>query len=202
MRKIPLITLLVFMFMPLLSSAAASDTLPAPPPGSVQIIFDYLSQRGSASNQFAVWIEDAQGALIQTLYATRYTAQGGYLQRPDSIPSWVEKSGLASMSQADVDAVTGATPRPGTLSYVWDLTDASGNPVPPGEYRAMVEGSLRWKNRVVYSGTFLVGGDPATAPAEAAFFFEGTADRPALTANSPESAMIGPVTVSYAPAEE
>jgi len=53
----------------------------------------------------------------------------------------VEKSNLASMTKAEVDAISGATPRTGTQSYTWDLTDANGDMVLPGEYRFVVEGA-------------------------------------------------------------
>jgi len=111
--------------------------------GSVVISFNYKRQSGSASNQFALWIEDMSGQLIKTLYATRFTANGGYKNRPDSIPLWVEKSGLASMTGSEVDAVSGATPNAGDLSYTWDLTGADGNTVLPGQYRFFVEDTLR-----------------------------------------------------------
>jgi hypothetical protein len=203
MRKILLWTVLLLMLTPLCACAADGGQPETPTPAGerVEITFDYVRQSGAASNQFAVWVENADGVLIKTLYATRYTANGGYRQRPDSIPDWVQKSGLASMSQEEVDAASSATPRPGTLTYAWDLTDAGGAAVPPGEYRFFVEGSLRWKNRVLYSCALSLGGDPVTVQAEAAFFREGADGRPALSADAPENAMIGPVTASYVPAE-
>ena len=57
--------------------------------GEVIISFDYERISGSASNQLAVWIEDMSGNLIRTLYATAWTADGGYTMRPDSIALWI-----------------------------------------------------------------------------------------------------------------
>lgn len=165
--------------------------------GEVLISFDFTPQSGHASNQFAVWIEDGSGNYVKTLYATRFTANGGYKNRPDSIPTWVMTSGLASMSKSETDAITGATPKAGTLSFTWDLTDAGGIAVPSGEYSFFVEGSLRWKNRVIYSGKITVGGAPATVSADAEFFYEATASQPALTGDSPENSMIGAVTANF-----
>ena len=65
--------------------------------GEVIITFDYEKQSGSASNQFAVWIEDMDGNYLNTLYATKWTANGGFKSRPDSIAMWVAKSDIASM---------------------------------------------------------------------------------------------------------
>jgi hypothetical protein len=171
-----------------------------PESGMLTVTFDLEKQSGYASNQFAVWVEDADGHLIKTLYATRFTANGGYKNRPDSIPAWVEKSGLASMEKSDIDAITGATPNAGTLSYVWDLTDANDNTVPFGEYSFFVEASLRWKNRVLYSGSITISDATTTAEASAEYFYEASDDQPALTVDSPENAMIGAVTARYAPA--
>ena len=173
---------------------------PAPESGAFTITFDYVKQTGTASNQFAVWIEDMDGNLVRTLYATGFTANGGYKNRPDSIPLWVEKSGLAAMTKADVDTVTGATPRQGALSYEWDLTDKNGAVVPSGEYKFFVEGSLRWKNRVVYTGVVDIGGGAATVNGEAEYSYASSGGQPALSGDSPENAMISGVTAEWKPA--
>jgi hypothetical protein len=181
-------------------SCAGASEQNQPGAGKVVIEFDYKNQSGRASNQFAVWIEDTGGNFVNTLYVTRYTANGGFRVRPDSIRIWVERSGLASMQQSEIDAIAGATPRAGALSYTWDLTDANGDKVSPGEYNFFVEGTLRWKNLVLYSGTITVGDDPVTVQADAEFIYAGSGDQPALTDDSPENSMIGPVRASFVPA--
>ena len=168
--------------------------------GEVVVEFDYLAQSGHASNQFAVWIEDADGSLVKTLYATRYTANGGYKNRPDSISIWVDKSDVASMDKKQIDAITGATPKSGALSYTWNLTDTNGDSVQPGEYSVFLEGSLRWKNKVLYSGKIVVGSSHATIQADAEYIYETAQGQAALTSDSPETAMIGNVTVRFIPA--
>ena len=165
--------------------------------GEVIITFDYKKQSGTASNQFAVWIEDMDGRLIKTLYATRFTANGGYKNRPDSIPLWVEKSGLAALTKSETDAITSATPKAGTLSYSWDLTDTNGNMTASGAYRFLVEGSLRWKNRVLYSGMIEIGKHPVTVQAEAEYFYEAAGKQPALAEDAPENSMISAVSASF-----
>ena len=170
--------------------------------GEVTISFDYERISGPASNQYAVWIEDMEGNLIKTLYASQWTARGGYTTRPDSIALWAEKSNLASMSDYEVDAVSGATPSAGTQSYIWDLTDANDSIVYPGEYRIFVEGTLRWKNYVLFSCVITISGTPMTVQADADFVYEASDRYDALTSGSPENAMIGAVTVSFVPAAE
>ena len=171
----------------------------APVTGEVVVTLDYEKQSGSASNQYAVWIEDLNGNLIKTLYATRWTANGGYKSRPDSIALWVEKTDLGSMPKSEVDAVSGATPRAGTQSYTWDLTDIDGAMVPPGDYRFFVEGTLRWKNYVLYSGAIPIGSDPSEARGVANFVYEGSDRYGALTEDSPENNMIANVIVTFDP---
>ena len=165
--------------------------------GELIITFDYEKQSGYASNQFAVWIEDADGNYIKTLYVTRYTANGGYKDRPDSIPKWVAKSGLAEMQKSEVDVIAGATPKSGTIIYAWDLTDTNGKTAPSGEYKFFVEGSLRWKNRVIYSGVVMVGDTPATAKTDVEYIYEASDNQPTLSNDSPENSMIGSVTASF-----
>jgi hypothetical protein len=167
--------------------------------GEVVISFDYKKQSGSASNQFALWIEDMDGKYINTLYATRYTANGGYKVRPDSIALWVDKSGLTNMEKAEVDAVSGATPAAGNLTYIWDLTDKNGERVQTGNYKFFVEGTLRWKNYVLYTGVITIGDTPAEVTADVHFVYEAADRQPALTGDSAENTMIGAVTAYFAP---
>lgn len=166
----------------------------------VTISFDYEKQKGYASNQFAVWIENEEGALVKTLFVTEFAAKGGYEKRPDAIPVWVERAGVALKSAAD--AVSGATPKSGSLSYVWDLTDESGARVPDGTYTFLVEGTLRWKNQVLFSGTITIGGEGATADAAAEYTYASSDEQAALTEDAPENAMITRVSAVYTPLKQ
>ena len=176
---------------------SASTIHPSP---YAEISLNYEKQSGYASNQFAVWIEDFDGDIIRTLYVTRFTANGGYKNRPDSIPIWVKKSGIESMEKSDVDAITGATPRTSpSLSYYWDLKDTNGKTVPSGDYKYFVEGSLRWKNHVIYSGVISVGDNPNFSEAAAEFSFEASDSQPALSETAQEVKMISGVRAEFFP---
>jgi hypothetical protein len=201
MRKYITVIAAAAIFVSLYSYTLGSEYSrpPADKSGKTVISFDFDKQSGRASNQFAVWVEDEGGKLVKTLYATRFTAKGGYKNRPDSIPLWVEKSGLASMNQSEIDVISGATPQAGTLYYVWDLTDKDANKVAPGKYRFFVEGSTRWKNRVLYAGVITIGGGQDTVSATAQFFFEASDNQPALSENAPENSMIKKVSATFAP---
>lgn len=180
-------------------SVGPSDSAPSTKSSEAVISFDFVKQSGYASNQFAVWVEDTDGTLVKTLYATRFTAKGGYKKRPESIPVWAEKSGLASMPKSEIDAITGATPKSGTLTYTWDLTGTDGGAVPPGEYRFCVEGNLRWKNRVLHIGVIEIGAASASADATAEYAYEASDDQPALTDDASENAMLGAVSARFVP---
>ena len=124
--------------------------------GGVEISFVFNRQIGLSSNQYAVWIEDSSGSFVKTLFATKFTASGGWARRPQSIPLWVQKSGLSGLDKQEVDATSGATPRTGTVSYGWDGRAANGLPL-TGEYQVFLEATLRGDTRVLYSAVFTLG---------------------------------------------
>jgi hypothetical protein len=175
MKRLLLFAMLIVL---ILTGAAAQQA-------AAEITFSYTRLSGSASNQFAVWIENAQGQYIKTLYATRYTANGGWRQRPSSIPMWVKQSGLSDMTKTQIDALTGATPRTGTLTYTWDGTDNRGVAVPAGNYVIILEGTLRWENQVYYRAPIRLGQGVAAATVNVEYKGDPGADR----------AMIGDVKV-------
>jgi len=195
MKRIFTLTLigLLFLFAGCAQSPPAEPTAPPKGQPALTITFDYTKQSGSASNQYAVWIEDMDGNLVKTLCATAYTAKGGYKNRPDSLALWMDKA----MGISDFDAVASATPKEGPVAYWWDLTDEAGDTVRPGTYRFLVEGTLRWKNYVLHTGEIEIGGGDASAQAVPEFFFAGEGRQPALDENAPETGMILSVRAVY-----
>jgi hypothetical protein len=185
-------TCTAFIFFVLSSVWAVAQA--SQPAAKAEVTFTYARQSGSASNQFAVWIEDAKGVHVKTIYATKFTAAGGWERRPLSIPKWVKASGLAKMSKVQIDAITGATPRAGALSYRWDGLNQAGAAVPPGEYTIKLEATLRNEAAVVYSAVIRIGdgnagGNPVEAEVKIAY--EGP--------NIAERGMISNVKVVYGP---
>ena len=184
-HKMMVMALALLLFLTACAQTAPPEPPPEPQPGTLAISFNYQKQSGSASNQFAVWIEDLDGNLVKTLYAAKYTAAGGYKVREDSLKVWVAKA----MGVTDFDAVAGATPKSGPVRYVWDLTDEGGKAVAPGVYVFNVEGTLRWKDYVLFTGEIAVGGADALAIAEASFFTE--------KGSAPERGMLTNVRAEY-----
>jgi hypothetical protein len=180
--------LVLFMMIGLMACAGAFAQSAAGA-GTVEISFTYTRQGGFGSNQFAVWIVDAQGEYVKTLYATRFVATGGYAKRAQAIPEWVKQSGLAGLSAAQVDAFTGPTPPAGVLQFRWDGTNQAGAALPPGEYRVFLEASLRNENRVLYSAPVQLGAASGPVELEPEYFGKNTKVR----------AMISGVKVSFLP---
>jgi len=200
MKKVISIVLALAAALLLLSGCAAPKQKVMRDNDIVTVSFDYEKQKGYATNQFAVWIEDESGKLVRTLYATEFTAMGGYEKRPDSIPTWVDRANLSTAEEAD--AVSGATPKSGKLSFVWDLNDQNGVRVPNGTFTFVVEGTLRWKNQVLYSGTITLNGEATTAEGSAEYTFVSSDDAPALTPESPECGMLANVVAAYIPPKQ
>lgn len=159
----------IFVMSGIAISADAVEKKVSP---SVKISFPYIRQSGIAGNQFAIWVENANGQFIKTLYVTSYTGKGGYAVRKDCVPTWVRRSGAANTPKTELDAVSGATPVSGTLTYTWDCKGKDGKIIAPGKYKIFVEGTLRWKSRVLYNRQYQQSGKTLTRPGAAAVFRE------------------------------
>ncbi len=124
---------------------------------SVEISFDFTRQTTQATNQMAIWVEDLDGNLIKTIHATRFTTQGGYTRREDSLSHWTKVFDIENKDQTEIDAVSGATPTDGKSEFYWDGTDQDGNKVPSGQYVVKLEGTLYWSSNVVFEGNVDTG---------------------------------------------
>jgi hypothetical protein len=135
----------------------------------VEISFYFHHQPRMAGNQFAIWVEDVRGRYMATVFATRYTARGGYRQRPHSLPGWREASDWDRAGQSHVDAVSGATPVSGRYKAVWDCLDHQGRQVEPGTYIYKLEGNIFWENMVTWTGEIIIGDTPDQSEARALY---------------------------------
>lgn len=133
--------------------------------GKVEITFDYVKKQGPGSNQYAVWIENEKSEVVKTLFVTSFTTKGriregepikrGYTYRPACVPTWVANAKTAEMTDTELDAFTGATPKEGGIqTFTWDFTDTAGNKVAKGNYKVCVEATLKNEYRILYVGNF------------------------------------------------
>ena len=147
----------MLLTMPAMAQAKKGKTL--------EVSFNYLKQAGPGSNQYAVWIENEKGEVVKTLFVTSFTTKGrvrgneqpmrGYLKRPNCVPTWVKTVKAESLSDQQLDAVTGATPKAnGKQTFSWDFTDQQGKKVKDGKYYVKVEATLYQASRIVYTGSF------------------------------------------------
>ena len=149
----------------LMAVAAMCATASAQKAHSLEVSFNYQHQDIHGSNQFAVWVENAKGEVVRTLFVTAFTTKGrargneelvrGYIKRPYCVPTWVKDANANALSDSDIDAFTGATPKEdGIQSFTWDLKDAKGKIVANGNYKIFVEATLFDSSIVTYSGSF------------------------------------------------
>lgn len=137
-------------------------------PGSLEISFQYNKQPGGGSNQYAVWIENGEGQVVNTLFVTEFTAKGrsrdgskpqrGYTYRTSCMPTWVQHVHADDLSDGELDAFTGATPaESGLQTFTWDFMDQAGQPVAKGTYRFYVEATYNGASIVTHTGTVTYG---------------------------------------------
>ena len=120
----------------------------------VDVDFEYKEMSGFASNQFALWVENADGDVVKTLFVTDFTGiKRGYKKREQSLNNWVAIAKPDKMSDTELDAISGATPKSGAQHFAWDLTDNQGKKVPVGKYFIKLEGTFYGASNVVYTGT-------------------------------------------------
>lgn len=90
----------------------------------------------------AVWIESEKGKVVKTISV--WSKEDDWLK---DMRRWWRKAGR--YDQGELDAVTGATRRPGIHTVKWDGTDQQGNVVELGNYIVNIEaarehGSRSW----------------------------------------------------------
>lgn len=149
----------------MVAAALFATTSCAQKASSVEISFNYEHQDGPGSNQYAVWVENAQGKVVRTLFVTSFTTKGrargdeelvrGYIKRPTCVPTWVNTVKANDLSDEELDAFTGATPQNnGLQTFTWDLKDQRGVIVPKGEYKIILEATLIFDSIVKYEAKF------------------------------------------------
>lgn len=142
-----------------------AETTPAPsgasfPAGAeLAVSFTFTTQDGGGrvhNPYLAVWVEDADGNLVQTLALwTQQTSKGQRWLR--DLRAWYQASG----GSADT-SVSGATRAPGDYTVVWDGTGLDGAPVAQGTYTVYVEGAREHGPYEVTSAELNIGTDGFT----------------------------------------
>jgi hypothetical protein len=123
----------------------------------VNITYNWHKIPGHGSNQLAVWVEDEKGNYICTIYATKFTATGGYKYRQVSLSEWTSKSNLKGLSKEEIDGLTGATQPAGKQTLVWNCKDSTRKMVPNGTYVIRMEANIHDADKMFYCGKIVIG---------------------------------------------
>lgn len=136
---------------------------------TVVVKYDLKKIPTRGSNQVAIWVEDASGKFVRNLFATRFTAKGGYINRSASLKTWVTKSEWKNASKDEVDALSSATQAAGSQFIGWDCKDAKGVKVTKGTYIICMEGNLRDGKMMYAKALISVGKKKQTVVADLSF---------------------------------
>lgn len=141
------------------ATAATTATASAEVPGGGSLTVDFTfapSGDGRIRNPYvAVWIEDTDGGLVDTLAVWYQERERKYLRE---LTRWMSVDG----SDESLATVSSATKVAGTYSLSWDLTDAAGVAVPAGDYVVCVEAAREHGPYDLVIGPVTVGTDAAT----------------------------------------
>lgn len=139
------------------TSEAAVATFPAGAELAVSFSFVPESNGGRVNNPYvAVWVEDPEGNLVQTISLWYEQSARGARWLAD-LPQWYRASGRA----ADV-TMSGATRVAGDHTVVWDGTDLDGDPVAQGDYVLFVEAAREHGPYEITSTPITIGTDGFT----------------------------------------
>ncbi len=173
--KTKILILAIMAVLPAIPVAAQQST--SKKATVLELSFNYQKQSGSGSNQYAVWVENSEGKVVRTLFVTQFTTKGrvrgpqgpqgpqstqvtqerrrGYTYRPTCVPTWVTNAAADTLTDAQIDAISGATPAAsGVQTYSWDFKDSQGKTVPAGNYKIYLEATLYNNSILLYSGAF------------------------------------------------
>ena len=126
----------------------------APKEASGKVTVSFVTAQSPV--QMALWVEDATGQYVRTLYVTRWEAKAGW--KRGILPQWVAASeaGRKDKPLEDVDGVTQATPKAGTETHTfsWDLKDFRGKVVPQGKlvFKLQCDGKrgvITWSGKIM-----------------------------------------------------
>lgn len=113
----------------------------------------------------AIWLEDASGKMVKTLYVSQELSDTQY-KVGDYCPDWVNKAQWEKAPKTEVAAVTAPTPSVGAGELRFDLA-ALG--IAPGTYGFRFQVHVTEQYNVLYRGEVIVGGPGGDVKLETAF---------------------------------
>ncbi len=152
---------------------------------------------GSAHNHptFSVWVEDAEGNFIETLFVTEYVAKGiyghadlgdgrwdnkpGEAHRPATLPYWLHKKGRMGNSNEIIptpensipDAISGATPKSDFILKTVATKEL------PSKFRVMMEINQTWDWNEYWHNDLFPGNDAYRSSCQPALVYAVLVDK-------------------------
>lgn len=137
------------------SGVQDAPTGPAGRVGILQVTFLYMPPTTiDPTYHTAMWLEDADGRLVKTLYVSQELSAGEY-KIGNACPDWVKQAHWDAVPKSDVDAVTAPTPNVGSEAKVFDLA-ALG--IPAGVYQFKFQMHVLEDHNVLFRAPVTVGG--------------------------------------------
>ncbi len=149
-------------------SACAAHAQNAPPApagvaGTLYVTFLFMPPTSiDPTYHTAMWLEDAAGKLVKTLYVSQELSAAEY-KMGNVCPDWVKQAHWDTAPKSEVDAVTAPTPNVGSEARAFDLAKLD---VPPGVYQFKFQMHVLEDHNVLFRGTVTVGGPDQTPELE------------------------------------
>jgi uncharacterized protein DUF2271 len=132
----------------------------APRRGTIDVSFLYMPpQQVEPTYHTAIWLEDASGRMVKTLFVSHDLSATGY-KTGEACPDWIRQAHWESAAPATVDAVTGPTPHVGLGGLQFDV-DALA--IPAGVYEFRFQVHITETFNVLYRGSLTIGPGPSEA---------------------------------------
>jgi len=139
------------------ASLASPQESPRPLVGTLEVSFLYMPPSDGVEPTYhtAMWIEDAKGNLVKTLYVSQELSSGEY-KMGEACPDWIKQAHWEKAPKAEVDAVTAPTPSVGSETKIFDLGKLG---VPAGVYQFRFQVHITEQHNVLHRGTITVGSE-------------------------------------------
>jgi hypothetical protein len=144
------------------STAAARQ----PAAGSLRVTFFYDAPTTvEPTYHTAIWLEDKNGRIVQTLYVSQELSDTAY-KLGRVCPDWVKQANWSAAPKSEVAAVTAPTPNVGVGEMTFDLAKLG---VAPGTYAFRFQVHISEQYNILYRGQFTTGGPDAVLKLETVY---------------------------------
>jgi hypothetical protein len=145
------------LFLACASLAPPQESPPRPRVGTLEVSFLYMPPSSGVEPTYhtAMWIEDAKGNPVKTLYVSQELSSWEY-RMGEACPDWIKQAHWEKAPRAEVDAVTAPTPSVGSETKVFDLAKLG---VLSGSYQFKFQVHITEQHNVLHRGALTVGPD-------------------------------------------